>query len=103
MSQKKTENNNEDKWILKLYVAGNSPRSVTALNNLKRICKEHLEGKYSIEIVDLVKNPKLGKDDQIVAIPTLIRQLPPPLKKIIGDLSDSEKVLVGLNITPAKD
>lgn len=85
-------------WKLRLYVAGTTPKSLEAFANLKKICEEYLKGEYSIEIIDLIKNPKLAKGDQIVAIPTLVRKLPPPLKKIIGDLSDKEKVLVGLNI-----
>jgi circadian clock protein KaiB len=88
----------EDKWLLRLYTAGQSPRSLAALDNLKRLCEEHLSGRYSIEVVDLLKNPRLAKDDQIVAIPTLVRQLPPPLRKIIGDLSDTERALVGLQL-----
>ena len=85
-------------YKLKLYVAGATPKSLEALDNLKKICDEYLKGRYSIDVVDLLKNPKLAKGDQIVAIPTLVRKLPPPLKKIIGDLSNKEKVLVGLNI-----
>ncbi len=85
-------------WKLKLYVAGTTPKSLEAFENLKKICEEYLKGQYAIEIVDLLKNPKLARGDQIVAIPTLVRKLPPPLKKIIGDLSNTEKVLVGLNI-----
>ena len=92
----------EDKWMLRLYTAGQSPRSLAALDNLKRICEEHLSGRYSIEVVDLLKNPRLAKDDQIVAIPTLVRQLPPPLRKIIGDLSDTERALVGLQLRQQK-
>lgn len=92
----------EEKWMLRLYTAGQSPRSLAALDNLKRICEEHLSGRYSIEVVDLLKNPRLAKDDQIVAIPTLVRQLPPPLRKIIGDLSDTERALVGLQLRPRK-
>ena len=88
--------------MLRLYTAGQSPRSLAALDNLKRICEEHLSGRYSIEIVDLLKNPRLAKDDQIVAIPTLVRQLPPPLRKIIGDLSDTERALVGLQLRQRK-
>ncbi|MCB0196447.1 MAG: circadian clock protein KaiB [Anaerolineae bacterium] len=98
-----TKNSSEDEvWILKLYVAGQSPKSVTAFRNLKKICEEHLEGKYQIKIIDLLENPQLGKGDQILAIPTLIRQLPEPVKKIIGDLSNTERVLVGLDLQPAK-
>ena len=101
---KKPEEGNEaeEDWILKLYVAGQSPKSITAFENLKKICKEHLAGKYRIEIVDLLKNPKLAKGDQILAIPTLVRQLPPPAKKLIGDLANKEKVLIGLDIKAAK-
>lgn len=89
-------------WNLRLYIAGASPKSVTAFSNLKKICEEHLQGKYHIEIVDLLENPKLAAGDQIVAIPTLVRKLPPPLRKIIGDLSNEEKVLVGLDLIPLK-
>jgi len=85
-------------YRLRLYVAGNTPKSLEAFANLRKICGDYLEGQYSIDVVDLLKNPKLAKGDQIVAIPTLVRRLPPPLKKIIGDLSDKEKVLVGLDI-----
>ena len=88
-------------WILKLYIAGQTPKSIAAFANLNKICDEHLAGKYRIEIVDLLKNPKLAKGDQIVAIPTLVRHLPPPVKKIIGDLANTERVLVGLNIKSA--
>jgi len=92
----------EEKWMLRLYTAGQTPRSLAALDNLKRICEEHLSGRYSIEVVDLLKNPRLAKDDQIVAIPTLVRQLPPPLRKVIGDLSDTERALVGLQLRQRK-
>ncbi|HQP91912.1 MAG TPA: circadian clock protein KaiB [Candidatus Omnitrophota bacterium] len=85
-------------YKLVLYVAGTTPKSVEAFANLKKICEQYLKGQYSIKVVDLIKNPRLAKGDQIVAIPTLVRKLPPPLKKIIGDLSNTEKVLVGLNI-----
>ena len=94
--------NEEDVWILKLYVAGQSPKSLTAFRNLKKICEEHLKGKYEIRVIDLLENPRLGKGDQILAIPTLIRQLPEPVKKIIGDLSNEERVLVGLNLQTEK-
>lgn len=87
-------------WMLRLYVAGQTAKSLTAFANLKRICDEHLAGKYRIEIVDLIKNPTLAKGDQILAIPTLVRQLPPPVKKLIGDLANTERVLVGLDIKP---
>ncbi len=88
-------------WELRLYVAGQTPRSITAFANLKRICEEHLAGKYKIEIVDLVRNPTLARGDQILAIPTLVRKLPTPVRKIIGDLSNTERVLVGLDLRPA--
>jgi circadian clock protein KaiB len=95
----KTENP-EIGWQLRLYVAGQTPKSLEAFANLKRICEEHLEGKYSIEVVDLLVNPQLAKGDQILAIPTLIRKFPEPIKKIIGDLSNTERVLVGLDVKP---
>ncbi len=87
-------------WMLRLYIAGQTTKSITALANLKEICEKHLAGKYSIEIVDLLKNPEAASNDQILAIPTLVRKLPPPVKKIIGDLSDEEKVLRGLAVIP---
>jgi len=87
-------------WELRLYVAGQSPKSVAALANLKRICEENLAGKYSIEVIDLLKNPQLAKGDQIRAVPTLVRKLPEPVRKIIGDLSHTERVLVGLDLRP---
>lgn len=89
-------------WELKLYIAGKSPKAETALNNLKRYCEEHLEGRYKIEIIDLLKKPQLAEGDQIFAVPTLVRKVPQPIRKIIGDLSNEEKVLVGLNIVPLK-
>ncbi len=85
-------------WNLRLYIAGKTPNSVTALANLKQLCEEHLAGRYSIEVVDLLKQPQLARGDQILALPTLVRRLPPPLKKIIGDLSNRERVLVGLDL-----
>ena len=86
-------------WDLKLYVAGQTPKSMTALANLKRMCEEHLQGRYRIEVIDLVQNPQLAKDYQILAIPTLVRRLPEPFRRrIIGDLSNSERVLVGLDL-----
>lgn len=87
-----------ESWHLRLYVAGQTPRSLTAFENLKKICAEHLHGKCSIEIIDLLENPQLAAGDQILAIPTLVRKLPEPVKKIIGDLSNTERVLVGLDI-----
>lgn len=92
----------EEKWELRLYIAGQTPKSVTAFRNLTKYCKEHLEGKYSIEIIDLLKNPQLAEGDQIFAIPTLVRKVPEPIRKIIGDLSNEERVLVGLDIRPLK-
>jgi circadian clock protein KaiB len=88
-------------WQLRLYVAGQTPRSVAAFANLKRICEEHLAGRYDIEVVDLMKHPQLAAGDQILAIPTLVRKLPQPLRKIVGDLRDTERALVGLQIRPA--
>ena len=96
---KHTEDQSHDgKYILRLYVAGKSSKSVAAFTNLKKICEEHLEGKYIIEVVDLIENPNMAKENQILALPTLIKQLPPPIKKIIGDLSNTEKVLKGLDL-----
>ena len=88
----------EEIWNLKLYVAGQTPKSIEAFANLKKICEEHLAGKYTIEVIDLLKNPKLAKGDQIIAIPTLVRKLPEPIKKIIGNLANTERVLVGLDL-----
>ncbi|MES1174750.1 MAG: circadian clock KaiB family protein [Myxococcales bacterium] len=88
----------EERWNLRLYVAGETPKCVQAFEHLKRICEEHLQGRYAIEVIDLLKNPTLASGDQIIAIPTLVRQLPPPVKKIIGDLTNTERVIVGLNL-----
>ena len=85
-------------YNLRLYVAGQTPKSLTAISNLHQICEEHLAGRYTIEVIDLLLTPQLAAGDQIVALPTLVRRLPPPLKRIIGNLSDTEKVLVGLDI-----
>ena len=90
-----------DVWELRLYVAGKTARSVAAFENLERLCKEHLSGKYEIEVVDLLEHPQLAKGDQIVAIPTLVRKLPQPIRKVIGDLSNVERTLVGLQLRPA--
>jgi circadian clock protein KaiB len=87
-------------WNLRLYVAGQTPKSLAAFANLKKICEEHLAGKYKIEVIDLLKDPQLAKGHQIIAIPTLVRELPEPLKKIIGDMANTERVLVGLDIVP---
>lgn len=90
------------KWRLRLYVAGNTPNSIAAFSNLKEICEKHLGGRYQIEVVDLLENPTLARGDQIIAVPTLVRKLPYPVKRIIGDLSNRERVLVGLDLKPAK-
>jgi circadian clock protein KaiB len=90
-----------DFWELRLYIAGLSPNSVAAIANLKKICEDQLNGKYRIEVIDLLERPQLAKGDQIIAIPTLVRRLPPPVKKIIGNLSKAERALVGLDIQPA--
>ena len=90
----------EKTWELRLYVAGKTPKSVTALNNLRKYCEKHLKGIYRIEVIDLLENPQLAEGDQIIAIPTLVRKLPEPMRKIIGDLSNTEKVLVGLQLRP---
>lgn len=87
-------------WTLRLYVAGQTPKSIAAFANLQRICREHLAGRYSIEVIDLVEQPHLARDDQILAIPTLVRRLPEPIRKIIGDLSNTERVLIGLDLLP---
>ena len=98
-----TRNNNagtsgEAEWELRLYVAGQTARSIAALNNLKQLCETHLKGRYRIEVIDLLVNPQLSREDQIVAVPTLVRKLPEPIRKIIGDLSSTERVLVGLQL-----
>lgn len=89
-------------WQLRLYVAGLSPKSIAALGNLKRICEENLHGQYDIEVIDILENPQLADDYQILAIPTLVRKLPEPIRKIIGDLSNTERVLIGLDVRPHK-
>ena len=90
----------EETWELRLYVAGQTPKSVTALTNLRRYCEEHLKGRYKLEVIDLLVNPQLAEGDQILAIPTLVRKVPEPIRKIIGDLSNEERVLVGLDVRP---
>jgi circadian clock protein KaiB len=95
-----TDSADPSRWNLRLYVAGQTPRSITAFKNLKDICEEYLKGKYHIEVIDLMDNPTLARGDQILAIPTLVRKLPEPIRKIIGDLSNTERVLVGLDIKP---
>ena len=94
----KTKKSTRAPWELRLYIAGQSQKSLAALQNLRRICDEHLAGKYEIEVIDLLKNPQLAAGDQILAIPTLVRKLPEPMKKIIGDLSNAERALVGLDL-----
>lgn len=88
------------RWNLRLYIAGQTPKSVAALANLRRICDEHMNGQYEVEVIDLMESPHLAQKDQIVAIPTLVRQLPEPLKRIIGDLSNTQRVLIGLDLEP---
>jgi circadian clock protein KaiB len=90
----------DNKWELRLYVAGQTANSLKAFNNLKKFCEQYLAGKYHIEIIDLLANPQLAKGDQILAIPTLVRKLPEPVRKIIGDLSNTERILVGLDLRP---
>jgi circadian clock protein KaiB len=101
-AKKKTsrQSNDADFWKLRLYVAGQTPKSLTAFANLKKLCEEHLAGKYHIEIIDLLKDPKLAQGDQILAIPTLVRKLPQPVRKIIGDLSNVDRALIGLDLRP---
>ncbi len=103
-AKKVTENKEPEteNWKLSLYVLSETPESIRTIGNLKRICEEHLSGKYSVEVVDLKKKPQAAKENQIVAVPTLIKQLPPPLRKIVGDLSNTERVLVGLGLSPAE-
>jgi len=98
--QKSKSVTDEEHYHLRLYVAGQTAKSIAAFANLKRICEEHLEGKYEIEVIDLLVNPQLAQGDQILALPTLVRKLPEPIKKIIGDLSNTERVLVGLDLLP---
>ena len=90
----------QDTYLLRLYVAGQTPKSIMALANLKKICEEYLSGRYKLQVVDLLENPQLASGDQILAIPTLVRKLPAPVRKIIGDLSNTERVLIGLDLLP---
>jgi circadian clock protein KaiB len=96
--KKKAEPTGEDIWTLRLYVAGQSAKCVAAVRNLNAFCEKHLAGRYRIEVIDLLENPKLARDDQILAIPTLVRKVPEPLRKIVGDLSSSERMLVGFDL-----
>jgi circadian clock protein KaiB len=98
---KRAERSSDKLWQLRLYVAGQTPKSLEAFSNLQKICESHLSGRYRIEVIDLVAQPQLSRGDQILAIPTLVRKLPQPVRKIIGDLSDTERVLVGLDLRPA--
>jgi circadian clock protein KaiB len=100
IKEAKQYNTANDKWVLRLYVAGQTPKALAAFTNLKGICEKQLKGKYSIEVIDLLINPQLGAEDQILALPTLVRKLPVPVRKIIGDLSNAERVLVGLDLLP---
>ena len=100
MAKKSKTTEKTYKWELRLYIAGNTPKSTVALSNLKRYCETHLKGEYRIEVIDLLEKPQLAEGDQILAIPTLVRKFPEPIRKIIGDLSNEAKVLVGLNIRP---
>ncbi len=98
LKEKKPQKTTNDMWVLRLYVAGQTPKAITAFTNLKKICEEQLNGKYTIEVIDLMQDPQLAAEFQIVALPTLIRKLPVPVRKIIGDLSDTERVLIGLDL-----
>jgi circadian clock protein KaiB len=100
--RKKRSADGDARWDLRLYIAGETERSRAAIENLKRICEEYIDAEYSIEVIDLVKNPSLARGDQIVALPTLVRKIPVPMRKIIGDLSNTERVLVGLDLRPRK-
>ena len=96
------KSNGAGSYQLRLYVAGQTPRSIAAFTNLKKICDNHLKGRYELEIIDLLTKPQLARGDQILAVPTLVRRLPEPVKKIIGDLSNTERVLIGLDLRPAR-
>jgi circadian clock protein KaiB len=100
MGQTKSQRTDAERWDLRLYVAGQTERSIRAFDNLKKLCEEHLAGQYHIDVIDLLHNPKLARGDQIIAVPTLVRKLPEPVRKIIGDLSNTERVLVGLDLRP---
>jgi circadian clock protein KaiB len=97
-----TEPAAQDTFLLRLYVAGQTPKSLTAFANLRKMCETHLAGRYEIEVIDLIERPQLARGDEIIAVPTLVRKLPEPIKKLIGDLSDTERVLVGLQLTPER-
>lgn len=97
-AKRRVKAEHDEHMMLRLYVAGQTPKSIAALSNLKRVCDECLPGKYSIEVIDLTKNPQLARGDQILAVPTVVRRLPPPIRKLIGDLSNRDKLLIGLDI-----
>ena len=99
-ANKKSSRSASGEYLLRLYVAGQTPKSIQAFENLREICETHLQGRYRIEVVDLIENPALARGDQILALPAVVRQLPPPVKKIIGDFSNAERVLVGLDLRP---
>jgi circadian clock protein KaiB len=103
IADKANGSNDTEKWDLRLYVAGETARSVAAFANLKRICEENIPGRYKIEVIDLLKHPQLAAGDQIIAIPTLVRKLPQPLRRIVGDLRDTERALVGLQLRPSRE
>jgi circadian clock protein KaiB len=100
--RRSAKSSRSDFWRLRLYVAGQTPNSIVAIANLKKICEDQLQGRYRIEVIDLLEKPQLAKGDQIIAIPTLVRRLPPPIKKIIGNLSTTERVIVGLDLQPVR-
>jgi KaiB domain. len=100
--QKKPAEADSDRWVLRLYVTGSTPQSVRAIANIKKICEEHLKGRYDLEVIDLYQKPNLAKGEQIIAVPTLLRKLPLPLRRIIGDMSNIERVLIGLDLLKAK-
>ena len=102
MSARRRAAKAKDKYRLRLYIAGRTTKAMHAIVNLTRVCEEHLAGRYHIEVIDLLENPQLARGDQILAVPTLVRRLPPPMKKIIGDLSNAERVLVGLDLSPTR-
>ncbi len=103
MTRTRPQKRARKRWELRLYIAGHTPRATAAFTNLKKICEEHLAGEYTIEVIDLLENPTLARGDQILAVPTLVRRLPTPVKRIIGDLANEERVLVGLDLRPLKE
>ena len=101
--EKKIQTSNKEKYVLRLYVTGMTPRSINAIENIKKICEENLRGRYELEVIDIYQQPEYAKKEQILAAPTLIKKLPLPLRKFIGDMSDKEKILIGLNVLPKQD